>query len=71
MVADGFRTTLFPCKFPGIHTYVCAPDAVTVVDAPWQMAGGVAVRVTAGNGLTLTVVAAVAVQPAAEVPVTV
>ena len=48
-----------------------APLAVSVEDAPMQMAVGDAVAVTVGNGLTVTVTVAVLTHPAADVPVTV
>ena len=54
----------------GLQLYVFAPPAVNVVDCPKQIATG-GETVTTGNGLTVTVTCAVAVHPAADVPVTV
>jgi len=54
----------------GLHVYVVAPPALSVVELPEHMVGEVAVAVTVGVGLTVTVTVAVFVQPPV-VPVTV
>ena len=56
--------------FPGIQLYVEAPLAVSVVEDPAQIEF-VPVAVTVGSAFTVTVIVAVFVHPAAEVPVTV
>jgi hypothetical protein len=54
----------------GLHEYVVAPFAVSVVVPPAQTAI-VPVTVTVGCVLTVTMAVAVALQPKADVPVTV
>lgn len=53
-----------------LHEYVLAPEAVKVVDAPWQSDVEEADTETVGLGLTVTVAEAEFVPPAV-VPVTV
>ena len=54
----------------GLHVYVLAPEAVSVVGSPLQMAiFGEAV--STGNGFTVTVVCTEAEHPFTSVPVTV
>lgn len=69
VVAVGATVTLPPLKLPGCHTYVVAPDAVSVVLLPEQILPPPA-AVTVGGGLTATVNVPVLVQPPL-VPVTV
>jgi hypothetical protein len=54
----------------GLHTYVLAPEAESVVDVPAQTAVSLP-ALTAGNGFTVRVNVAVPVQPTPDVPVTV
>ena len=71
---EGFAVTLEPIValrlVDGLHVYVLAPLAVSVADAPLQIAAGVG-TLTTGSGLTVTVTCVVAEQPLASVPVTV
>jgi hypothetical protein len=54
----------------GVHEYVVAPVAESVVDAPVHIATS-APAFTTGSGLTVTVTVVVPVQPTPLVPVTV
>ena len=54
----------------GVHTYVVAPEVVSVVVVPRQIATDDGVAVTVGNGVTLIVCVAEDEQPVV-VPVTV
>jgi hypothetical protein len=73
VVADGVTATELPVKAPGFQVYDVAPlpDKVAV---PWN--GGphimllAVVAFTAGEGLTVTVLLVVFVQPQLAVPVT-
>lgn len=61
-----------PVRLPGIHVYVVAPFAFSVVELPEQMVVLVAVAVTVGVGFTVISTVCVAVHPVAVVvPVTV
>lgn len=55
----------------GLHTYEFAPVAAIVELWFRQIAAGVAVAATVGNGFTVKVTVAVPVHPAAVEPVTV
>lgn len=55
----------------GDHAYVLAPLAPSVVDEPAHIVVAPPVAVTVGNALTVIVVVAVLLQPAALVPVSV
>ena len=74
VVADGDAVTDEPVVLlnpvAGLHEYEFAPLAESVTDCPKQIGEGGG-TVTTGSGLMLTVTCAVAVQPAADVPVTV
>ena len=59
-----------PFVTPPVQVYVVAPPPFSVTDSPWQTVVALAVVVTAGTGLTVIVLVAVAEQPAV-VPVTV
>lgn len=73
VVEFGLTVTGEPGKLPGIHENI-DPGKVLValkeVEAPLQMAVGLAAAVTAGTGFTVTITVLVPVHPAA-VPVTV
>jgi hypothetical protein len=56
---------------PGIHAYVAAPVAVSVVEFPLQIEALDAVAVTVGDVLTVITRVEVAEHPLASVPVTV
>ena len=56
---------------PVFQLYVLAPLAVNTEVAPLHIAAGLAVAVTDGNGLTVTLTVAVPEHPAVLVPVTV
>ena len=62
-------TDVVDTALPVLHAYVPPPPAVSVVLAPAQIVALFIVAV--GNGFTVTTPVVVAVQPAAEVPVTV
>jgi hypothetical protein len=70
VVADGLTITLVPVSEPGIHVYVVAPAAVSVVELPLQIVEADADTVTVGVMTTVTVTCAVEVQPPRS-PVTV
>jgi len=70
VVTVGVTTTLGPVSDPGIHKYVDAPVALSVVFPPVQIELFVAVGVTVGEGFTVMTRVAVLVQPFAAVPVT-
>ena len=70
VVTVGVTTTLGPESDPGIHPYVDAPVALSVVFPPVQIELFVAVGVTVGEGFTVMTRVAVLVQPLAAVPVT-
>jgi len=74
VVEEGVAVTEEPVEelrdADGLQVYVLAPLAVSVADAPLQMAGG-GVTVITGSGFTVTVTCAVAVHPLLSVPVTV
>lgn len=55
----------------GVHVYVLAPLAVSIVALPAQTVGFEALAVMVGNALTVIVTLALSIQPAAEVPITV
>ena len=71
VVVVGLAVTLVPVvplnPVDGLQVYELAPDAVNVVEAFLQIVAEF--TVTVGLGFTVTVEVAVAVQPAAEVPV--
>ena len=71
VVVEGDTETDDPVSEPGIHMYVVAPEAVSVVVVPLQIVLDDADAVTVGVMITVTVTCAVEAQPAAEVPVTV
>lgn len=62
---------LLPDNPPGFHVYEVAPVAVIVPEDPTHKVAGLAETPTARLVPTLTPLTAVAVQPAAELPVTV
>ena len=61
--------TVFVALTPADQVYVVAPFGIKVAVCPSQMVGEL--TVTIGNGLTVTVTFAEAVQPSKDVPVTV
>jgi hypothetical protein len=71
VVADGEAVTLAPVvplkPVAGLQVYVLAPEAVSVVEFPLHTKPLLTDKV--GSGFTVTVEVAVAVHPAAEVPV--
>ncbi len=73
MVEGGVAVTLEPVDElkdeDGLHEYVLAPAAVSVVLCPLQTVSPGETETT-GSGFTATVVCDVAVQPLADVPVT-
>ena len=50
--AVGFTATCEPVRLPGIHVYVFAPIAVSVVPPPLHTVGLLAVAKTVGSGAT-------------------
>lgn len=71
METIGLTTTADPVSAPGFHVYVLAPPPLSVEDKPEQIDAGLADTVRFGEGFTEIFLTAVAVQPAAEAPVTV
>jgi len=71
VVDVGETFTDVPVEFPGIQEYVDAPEPVSVLLCPSQIAAGEAVAPTTGMGLTVTVTVEVPLHPAADKPVTV
>lgn len=71
VVIAGETVTGFPESDPGIHVYVVAPFAVSVVELPEHSVVLVAETPTVGDGVTVTSTVCVDVQPFAAVPVTV
>jgi hypothetical protein len=71
VVALGVTVLLAPLPNPPDQLYVFAPLAVNTEVAPLHIAAGLAVAVTVGNGLTVTLTVAVPEHPAVLVPVTV
>ena len=55
----------------GLHVYVLAPLAVSVVLLPLHIDGAAGVTLIAGLGFTVTVTVVVLLHPAALVPITV
>ena len=72
-MADGVAVTVEPVDefndADGLHEYVFAPEAESTALCPVQTVSS-GERETTGNGFTVTMVCKLAVQPAAEVPVT-
>lgn len=71
VVVVGETVTGEPDSDPGIHAYVAAPVAVSVVELPVQIEALEAVAVTVGEAFTVMRRVDVFVQPLASVPVTV
>ena len=71
VVELGVTVLLAPLPRLCDQLYVLAPAAVNTEFAPLHIDAGLAVAVTVGNGLTVTLTVAVPVHPAALVPVTV
>jgi len=71
VVDVGETFTDVPVKFPGIQEYADAPEPVSVLLCPVQIAAGEAVAPTTGMGLTVTVTVEVPLHPAADKPITV
>ena len=70
VVLDMGLTEMLEPLPPELQVYVLAPDPVSVVLCPVQMATGDADADTEGKGFTITVTEAVPVHPAVVVPVT-
>jgi hypothetical protein len=71
VVTLGVTTIPLPLTEPGIQVYEVAPLALRVVDPPEHRIEFEVTAITVGLGETFSVNTAVAVQPAAPVPVSV